>query len=195
MPFLSNGSVTWKDHGGWRFSSTGSMLVQVTDGRIRRNGPGTGIPFIYRALVILLCTLRCWETCMFKFLNKSSCDRFSFNAMADRCGFFVSSQITSKSGASSLRVGNSSERKGHRVTRLPKRHSHDDMLLLAQLTIPPSPSSLNEDSLSTASGLLTSRRARRIPKVRTRGGPIAKNGFNAVQLEGRRSEMGVYAVG
>lgn len=74
-------------------------------------------------------------------------------------------QITSKSGASSLRVGNSSERKGHRVTRLPKRHSHDNMLLLAQLTIPPSPSSLNEDSLSTASGLLTSRRARRIPKL------------------------------
>nr|DBA17662.1 TPA: hypothetical protein GDO54_003078 [Pyxicephalus adspersus] len=74
-------------------------------------------------------------------------------------------QITSNSGGHSVRVGNSSERKGHRVTRLPKRHSHDDMLLLAQLTIPPSPSSLNEDSLSTASGLLTSRRARRIPKL------------------------------
>ncbi|XP_075044632.1 DENN domain-containing protein 2B isoform X2 [Mixophyes fleayi] len=74
-------------------------------------------------------------------------------------------QVTSKSGSHSLRVGNSSERKGHRVTRLPKRHSHDDMLLLAQLTIPPSPSSLNEDSLSTTSGLLSSRRARRIPKL------------------------------
>ncbi|XP_069821115.1 DENN domain-containing protein 2B isoform X2 [Dendropsophus ebraccatus] len=74
-------------------------------------------------------------------------------------------QVTSKTGNHSLRVGNSSERKGHRTARLPKRHSHDDMLLLAQLTIPSSPSSLNEDSLSTTSGLLTSRRARRIPKL------------------------------
>lgn len=74
-------------------------------------------------------------------------------------------QVTSKSGSHSLRVGNSSERKGHRTGRLPKRHSHDDMLLLAQLTIPPSPSSISEDSLSTTSGLLTSRRARRIPKL------------------------------
>ncbi|KAG9461140.1 hypothetical protein GDO78_017965, partial [Eleutherodactylus coqui] len=69
-----------------------------------------------------------------------------------------------KSSSHSLRVGNSTERKGHRMARLPKRHSHDDMLRLAQLTIPPSPSSLNEDSLSTASELLT-RRARRIPKL------------------------------
>ncbi|KAM9302449.1 DENN domain-containing protein 2B [Gastrophryne carolinensis] len=74
-------------------------------------------------------------------------------------------QITPKSSTNSLRSGISSERKGHRATRLPKRHSHDDMLLLAQLTIPPSPTSLTEDSLSTASGLLTSRRARRIPKL------------------------------
>uniref|UniRef100_A0A8C5QV74 DENN domain containing 2B n=1 Tax=Leptobrachium leishanense TaxID=445787 RepID=A0A8C5QV74_9ANUR len=64
----------------------------------------------------------------------------------------------------SLRGGSAPERKSHRVPRLPKRHSHDDMLLLAQLTISPSPSSLNEDNLSTTSSLLA-RRARRIPKV------------------------------
>ncbi|KAJ7344444.1 hypothetical protein JRQ81_000394 [Phrynocephalus forsythii] len=55
--------------------------------------------------------------------------------------------------------------KSHRLLRLPKRHSHDDMLLLAQLGIPSSPSSLNEDSLSTTSELLSTRRARRVPKL------------------------------
>ncbi|KAM8938747.1 DENN domain-containing protein 2B [Pelodytes ibericus] len=74
------------------------------------------------------------------------------------------SQLPSKASSQSLRIGSAPERKGHRVPRLPKRHSHDDMLLLAQLTIPPSPSSLNDDSLSTTSGLLA-RRARRIPKL------------------------------
>lgn len=44
------------------------------------------------------------------------------------------------------------------------------MLLLAQLSLPSSPSSLNEDSLSTTSELLSSRRARRIPKVASAGG-------------------------
>ncbi|XP_037995596.1 DENN domain-containing protein 2B isoform X1 [Motacilla alba alba] len=74
-------------------------------------------------------------------------------------------QLPSKASSHSLRVGNWSERKSHRLPRLPKRHSHDDMLLLAQLGIPSSPSSLNEDSLSTASELLSTRRARRIPKL------------------------------
>uniref|UniRef100_A0A4X2KC70 DENN domain containing 2B n=1 Tax=Vombatus ursinus TaxID=29139 RepID=A0A4X2KC70_VOMUR len=74
-------------------------------------------------------------------------------------------QLSLKSGTQSLRMGNWSERKGHRLPRLPKRHSHDDMLLLAQLSLPSSPSSLNEDSLSTTSELLSSRRARRIPKL------------------------------
>ncbi|CAH2325515.1 Hypothetical predicted protein [Pelobates cultripes] len=74
------------------------------------------------------------------------------------------SQLPSKASSQSLRIGSAPERKSHRVPRLPKRHSHDDMLLLAQLTIPPSPASLNEDSLSTTSGLLA-RRARRIPKL------------------------------
>ncbi|XP_064571124.1 DENN domain-containing protein 2B isoform X1 [Zonotrichia leucophrys gambelii] len=74
-------------------------------------------------------------------------------------------QLPSKVSSHSMRVGNWSERKSHRLPRLPKRHSHDDMLLLAQLGIPSSPSSLTEDSLSTASELLSSRRARRIPKL------------------------------
>ncbi|NXS16587.1 ST5 protein, partial [Mystacornis crossleyi] len=78
---------------------------------------------------------------------------------------FLSLQLPSKASSHSLRVGNWSERKSHRLPRLPKRHSHDDMLLLAQLGIPSSPSSLNEDSLSTASELLSTRRARRIPKL------------------------------
>lgn len=77
----------------------------------------------------------------------------------------LSPQLPSKASSHSLRVGNWSERKSHRLPRLPKRHSHDDMLLLAQLGIPSSPSGLSEDSLSTASELLSTRRARRIPKV------------------------------
>ncbi|XP_031755774.1 suppression of tumorigenicity 5 protein isoform X2 [Xenopus tropicalis] len=74
-------------------------------------------------------------------------------------------QLPNKGSSQSLRVGSQSERKSRHVPRLPKRHSHDDMLLLAQLAIPPSPSSLNEDSLSTTSGMLSTRRSRRIPKL------------------------------
>nr|XP_056706685.1 DENN domain-containing protein 2B isoform X2 [Euleptes europaea] len=74
-------------------------------------------------------------------------------------------QLPSKPSSQSLRIGNWSERKSHRLPRLPKRHSHDDMLLLAQLSTPSSPSSLNEDSLSTTSELLSTRRARRVPKL------------------------------
>lgn len=80
-------------------------------------------------------------------------------------------QLSLKPSSQSLRSGNWSERKSHRLPRLPKRHSHDDMLLLAQLSLPSSPSSLNEDSLSTTSELLSSRRARRIPKVASPEGP------------------------
>uniref|UniRef100_A0A8B9T272 DENN domain containing 2B n=1 Tax=Anas platyrhynchos TaxID=8839 RepID=A0A8B9T272_ANAPL len=53
-------------------------------------------------------------------------------------------QLPSKPSSQSMRVGNWSERK-----------TTDDMLLLAQLGIPSSPSSLNEDSLSTTSELLS----------------------------------------
>ncbi|XP_043938751.1 DENN domain-containing protein 2B isoform X3 [Protopterus annectens] len=75
------------------------------------------------------------------------------------------SQLPSKPSSQSLRVVSSADRKSHRLPRMSKRHSHDDMLLLAQLSIPSSPSSLNDDSLSTTSELLSTRRARRIPKV------------------------------
>ncbi|KAM5246969.1 DENN domain-containing protein 2B isoform 2-T2 [Ctenodactylus gundi] len=78
-------------------------------------------------------------------------------------------QLSLKPSSQSLRSGNWSERKSHRLPQLPKRHSHDDMLLLAQLSLPSSPSSLNEDSLSTTSELLSSRRARRIPKPSGKG--------------------------
>lgn len=74
-------------------------------------------------------------------------------------------QLPSKPSSQSLRIANWSERKSHRLPQLPKRHSHDDMLLLAQLGITSSPSSLNEDSLSTTSELLSTRRARRVPKL------------------------------
>ncbi|XP_005989727.1 suppression of tumorigenicity 5 protein isoform X2 [Latimeria chalumnae] len=74
-------------------------------------------------------------------------------------------QLSSKSSSQSLRFGSSSDRKSHRMPRLSKRHSHDDMLLLTQFSVPSSPSSLNEDSLSTTSDLLPSRRSRRIPKL------------------------------
>ncbi|KAG8438453.1 hypothetical protein GDO86_008943 [Hymenochirus boettgeri] len=74
-------------------------------------------------------------------------------------------QLPTKGSSQSLRIGSQSERKSRHVPRLPKRHSHDDMMLLTQLSIPPSPSSLNEDNLSTASGMLSTRRARRIPKL------------------------------
>ncbi|OCT83589.1 hypothetical protein XELAEV_18021731mg, partial [Xenopus laevis] len=74
-------------------------------------------------------------------------------------------QLPTKGSSQSLRIGSQAERKSRHVPRLPKRHSHDDMLLLAQLAIPPSPSSLNDDSLSTTSGMLSTRRSRRIPKL------------------------------
>lgn len=57
------------------------------------------------------------------------------------------------------------------------------MLLLAQLSLPSSPSSLNEDSLSTTSELLSSRRARRIPKV------ASLDGVDGARQAGRQAGM------
>ncbi|XP_075402231.1 DENN domain-containing protein 2B isoform X4 [Tenrec ecaudatus] len=91
--------------------------------------------------------------------------------------YTTATQLSSKPNSQSLRGGNWSERKSHRLPRLPKRHSHDDMLLLAQLSLPSSPSSLHEDSFSTTSELLSSRRARRIPKV-----AASPDGAGALQL-------------
>ncbi|XP_006642664.1 DENN domain-containing protein 2B isoform X1 [Lepisosteus oculatus] len=67
-------------------------------------------------------------------------------------------QLPSKPSSQSLRLPGPSDRKSHRMSRLPKRHSHDDMLLLPQL-------SLLDDSLSTASDTLATRRHRRVPKL------------------------------
>uniref|UniRef100_A0A452R477 DENN domain containing 2B n=1 Tax=Ursus americanus TaxID=9643 RepID=A0A452R477_URSAM len=99
-------------------------------------------------------------------------------------------QLSLKPSSQSLRSGNWSERKSHRLPRLPKRHSHDDMLLLAQLSLPSSPSSLNEDSLSTTSELLSSRRARRIPKLVQRINSI----YNAKRGKKRLKKLSMSSV-
>lgn len=99
-------------------------------------------------------------------------------------------QLSLKPGSQTLRSGNWSERKSHRLPRLPKRHSHDDMLLLAQLSLPSSPSSLNEDSLSTTSELLSSRRARRIPKLVQRINSI----YNAKRGKKRLKKLSMSSV-
>ncbi|XP_062868526.1 suppression of tumorigenicity 5 protein isoform X2 [Trichomycterus rosablanca] len=69
-------------------------------------------------------------------------------------------QLPSKPSCQSLRQLGPAERRSHRTSRLSKRHSHDDMLLLTS----PSCSRL-DDSLSNASDTLTSHRQRRVPKV------------------------------
>ncbi|MBN3303774.1 ST5 protein, partial [Amia calva] len=72
-------------------------------------------------------------------------------------------QLPSKPSSQSLRLPGPADRKGHRLSRLPKRHSHDDMLLLPQLSLPVC--GLLDDSLSTASDTLATCRLRRIPKL------------------------------
>ncbi|XP_036390714.1 DENN domain-containing protein 2B-like isoform X2 [Megalops cyprinoides] len=76
--------------------------------------------------------------------------------------FTTPPQLPSKPSSQSLRLPGPADRKGHRASRLTKRHSHDDMLLLPQLSV--SPSLLN-DSLSSTSDTLTSCRHRRVPKL------------------------------
>ncbi|XP_022525841.2 suppression of tumorigenicity 5 protein [Astyanax mexicanus] len=67
-------------------------------------------------------------------------------------------QLPSKPSSQSLRLSGPADRKSHRLSRLSKRHSHDDMLLMPQLGV-------LDHSLSTASDTLASRRHRRVPKV------------------------------
>uniref|UniRef100_A0A452UDM3 DENN domain containing 2B n=1 Tax=Ursus maritimus TaxID=29073 RepID=A0A452UDM3_URSMA len=83
-------------------------------------------------------------------------------------------QLSLKPSSQSLRSGN----------------CHDDMLLLAQLRLPSSPSSLNEDSLSTTSELLSSRRARRIPKLVQRINSI----YNAKRGKKRLKKLSMSSV-
>ncbi|XP_062326620.1 suppression of tumorigenicity 5 protein isoform X2 [Osmerus eperlanus] len=71
-------------------------------------------------------------------------------------------QLPSKSSSQSLRLSGPADRKSHRLSRLSKRHSHDDMLLLG---VPPPPCGLLDNGVSSASDTLTSRRQRRIPKL------------------------------
>uniref|UniRef100_A0A8C8GKS9 UDENN domain-containing protein n=1 Tax=Oncorhynchus tshawytscha TaxID=74940 RepID=A0A8C8GKS9_ONCTS len=75
-------------------------------------------------------------------------------------------QLPSKPSSQSLRLSGPTDKKSHRASRLSKRHSHDDMLLLPpHLGVSPSPCCLLDDSLSSASDTLASRRHRRIPKI------------------------------
>uniref|UniRef100_A0A673ZW18 DENN domain containing 2B n=1 Tax=Salmo trutta TaxID=8032 RepID=A0A673ZW18_SALTR len=75
-------------------------------------------------------------------------------------------QLPSQPSSQSLRLSGPTDKKSHRASRLSKRHSHDDMLLLPpQLGVSPSPCCLLDDSLSSASETLASRRHRRIPKI------------------------------
>ncbi|XP_060731307.1 suppression of tumorigenicity 5 protein [Tachysurus vachellii] len=72
-------------------------------------------------------------------------------------------QLPSKPSSQSLRLLGQADRKSHRLSRFSKRHSHDDMLLLPQLSSPSC--GLLDDGLSSASDTLASHRQRRIPKV------------------------------
>ncbi|KAL2089042.1 hypothetical protein ACEWY4_015941 [Coilia grayii] len=74
-------------------------------------------------------------------------------------------QLPSKPSSQSLRLPGPADRKSHRTSRLSKRHSHDDMLLLPQLGVSGSTCGLLDDSLTTASDTLASHRHRRVPKL------------------------------
>lgn len=74
-------------------------------------------------------------------------------------------QLPPKPSSLTLRLSSTIDRRTLRLPRLSKRHSHDDVLLLSHLSVPSSPTSLNDDSMSTTSELLSTRRSRRIPKL------------------------------
>ncbi|XP_016421456.1 suppression of tumorigenicity 5 protein-like isoform X1 [Sinocyclocheilus rhinocerous] len=74
-------------------------------------------------------------------------------------------QLPSKPSSQSLRLPGPADRKSQRPSRLSKRHSHDDMLLLPQLGMPSSPCGLLDDSLNPSTDTLASHRQKRVPKV------------------------------
>lgn len=80
-----------------------------------------------------------------------------------------SHQLPSKPSSQSLRLPVPADRKSQRPSRLSKRHSHDDMLLLPQLGMPSSPCGLLDDSLNPATDTLASHRQKRVPKVNNEG--------------------------
>ncbi|XP_068603547.1 DENN domain-containing protein 2B [Brachionichthys hirsutus] len=73
-------------------------------------------------------------------------------------------QLPSKPSSQSLRLAGPSDRKSHRISQLPKRYSHDELLLLPQLG-GGSPCGLLDASLCSASDSLASHRHWRIPKL------------------------------
>uniref|UniRef100_A0A668A454 DENN domain containing 2B n=1 Tax=Myripristis murdjan TaxID=586833 RepID=A0A668A454_9TELE len=80
-------------------------------------------------------------------------------------GMLLFSPLPSKPSSQSLRLSGPSDRKSHRTLQLSKRHSHDDMLLLPQVGVSPSPCGLLDDNLGRTSDTLTSHRHWRIPKL------------------------------
>ncbi|KAM6979868.1 DENN domain-containing protein 2B isoform 1-T2 [Aplochiton taeniatus] len=84
--------------------------------------------------------------------------------MVDR-KFSSPPQLPSKPSSQSLRLAGPADRKSHRSSRLSKRHSHNDMLLLALPGGAPSPCGLLDDGLDSASQTLASHRHRQIPKM------------------------------
>uniref|UniRef100_A0A8C4H6F1 DENN domain containing 2B n=2 Tax=Dicentrarchus labrax TaxID=13489 RepID=A0A8C4H6F1_DICLA len=74
-------------------------------------------------------------------------------------------QLPSKPSSQSLRLPGPSDRKSHRLSQLSKRYSHDEMLLLPQLGLSPSPCGLLDDNLCSTSDTLASHRHCRIPKL------------------------------
>ncbi|XP_020513206.2 suppression of tumorigenicity 5 protein [Labrus bergylta] len=74
-------------------------------------------------------------------------------------------QLPSKPSSQSLRLSGASERKSHRMSQLSKRYSHDEMLLLTQVGVSPSPCGLLDDSLRSTVDTLASHRHWRIPKL------------------------------
>uniref|UniRef100_A0A8C1SH43 DENN domain containing 2B n=1 Tax=Cyprinus carpio TaxID=7962 RepID=A0A8C1SH43_CYPCA len=74
-------------------------------------------------------------------------------------------QLPSKPSSQSLRLPGPADRKSQRPSRLSKRHSHDDMLLLPQLGMPSSACGLLDDSLNPSTDTLASHRQKRVPKV------------------------------
>ncbi|XP_030649572.1 DENN domain-containing protein 2B isoform X1 [Chanos chanos] len=74
-------------------------------------------------------------------------------------------QLPSKPSSQSLRLPSPCDRNSRRSSRLAKRLSHDDMLLMPPLGVSASSCTLLDDSLSSASDTLASRRQRRVPKL------------------------------
>ncbi|CAI5645415.1 unnamed protein product [Oreochromis niloticus] len=74
-------------------------------------------------------------------------------------------QLPSKPSSQSLHLPAPSDRKSHRMSQLTKRYSHDEMLLLPQIGVSPSPCGLLDDSLCSTTDTLASHRHWRIPKL------------------------------